>query len=197
MISRETNQKHLTFHSNTNRISLPSKYIYPLGWGKSDNISIERISVLASLKKNKIYSKPKIFSIGYEGKNIDNFIEILKNNKISELVDLRQNAFSWNKQFSRNLLGELAQYDIEYVNFPRLGAPSELRVEIKKNGNPDKFFSEYLKLLNKNIPYLNILDMISRQKNTAMMCMEADYNKCHRKIIGMKLEERGYDVIQL
>jgi uncharacterized protein (DUF488 family) len=176
-------------------VSLPKDYLIDLGWKTGDRILVERQENSITLNKA---DKPKIFSVGYEGKRRDNFIDLLDDNRITELVDVRHNAFSWNKDFSMKGLSEsLTACGIRYVNLPRLGAPKEIRVEIKENNDPEKFFLEYSAWLKSNTPYLDLLDVLARQKTTAMMCLEADYRNCHRKILGEKLQERGYEVIQL
>lgn len=177
-------------------ISLPKDYLIDLGWKTGDRILVDRTANMVTL--NKVDKEPKIFSIGYEGKTMKEFISLLEDNKIVELVDVRNNAFSWKRDFSRTSLSEnLAISGIHYVNLPKLGAPPNIRVEIKENQNPNKFFSDYSRWLNSNNLDLNYLDIIARQRTSAMMCVEADFNNCHRKILGERLENRGYEVIQL
>ena len=189
------NERTLIRQGGTYMVSLPKDYLIDLGWKSGDRILVDRRE--NSVMLNKV-DKPKIFSLGYEGKKRDNFIDLLDDNKITELVDVRNHAFSWNKDFSMKGLSEsLATSGIRYVNLPRLGAPKEIRVEIKENNDPEKFFLEYSVWLKSNTPYLDLLDVLARQKRTAMMCLEADYRNCHRKILGEKLQERGYEVIQL
>lgn len=189
------NERTLIRQGGTYMVSLPKDYLIDLGWKTGDRILVERQENSITLNKA---DKPKIFSVGYEGKRRDNFIDLLDDNRITELVDVRHNAFSWNKDFSMKGLSEsLTACGIRYVNLPRLGAPKEIRVEIKENNDPEKFFLEYSAWLKSNTPYLDLLDVLARQKTTAMMCLEADYRNCHRKILGEKLQERGYEVIQL
>lgn len=189
------NERTLIRQGGTYMVSLPKDYLIDLGWKTGDRILVERRENTVMLNRS---DKPKIFSLGYEGKRRDSFIDLLDDNKITELVDVRNHAFSWNKDFSMKGLSEsLAISGIRYVNLPRLGAPKEIRVEIKENNDPEKFFLEYSVWLKSNTPYLDLLDVLARQKRTAMMCLEADYRNCHRKILGEKLQERGYEVIQL
>ena len=177
-------------------ISLPKDYLIYLGWKPGDKILVERIENTVTL--NKFDEEPKIYSIGYEGKTMNEFINLLEDNKIVELVDVRNNAFSWKKGFSKKCLSEsLADSNIHYINLSKLGAPPTIRVEIKENQNPDKFFSDYSRWLKLNDPDLNILDILARQRTSAMMCVEANFKNCHRKILGERLEDRGYEVIQL
>ncbi|WP_290703857.1 DUF488 family protein [Ferroplasma sp. Type II] len=196
-MTHKVNENHRTLirQGGTYMVSIPKNYLIDLGWKSGDRISVERRDKSVFLSKAE---EPQIFSVGYSGKKKDDFIELLKGNKISELVDVRNHAFSWNKDFSmKNLSENLADAGIQYINLPKLGAPKDIRIEIKENHDPDKFFREYSAWLNSNSSYLDILDVLGRQKVTAMMCLEEDYRNCHRKILGERLQERGYEVIQL
>ncbi len=189
------NERRLIRQGGTFMVSLPKDYLIDLGWKTGDKILVERRE--NSVMLNRVH-KPRIFSIGYEGMKKEEFVNLLDVNKISELVDVRNNAFSWNRDFSMKSLSEnLAEKGIKYVNLPRLGAPKDIRVEIKEKNNPEKFFHEYSEWLRSNNPYLDLLEVLARQTNTAMMCLEADYRSCHRKILGEKLQERGFEVVQL
>ncbi len=192
------NEKHyrkLIRQGATYMVSLPKDDLIELQWKHGDKILVEKIGKSIQLMRS---GKPKIFSIGYSGRKIKDFIEILKENKIDYLVDVRNNAFSWNKEFSRNNIVEnLAAHGIKYINLPKLGAPKDIRVEIKEYGNRNKFFELYSKWLQLNISYMNLIDVFARNNNTVLMCLEEDYRNCHRKVIGEKLEEDGYEVIQL
>ncbi|MCL5786084.1 MAG: DUF488 family protein [Candidatus Thermoplasmatota archaeon] len=196
MVSKSSrNHRKLIRQSGTYMVSLPKDYLIELGWKSGDQILVEKTDRKIVLDK---VEEPSVFSVGYEGKRRDAFVELLKENMITELVDVRNHAFSWNKDFSmKNLSETLAGSGIRYVNLPRLGAPRDMRIEIKENHNPDKFFFEYSSWLQANSAYLDLLDVLARQKTTAMMCLEADYRNCHRKILGEKLRERGFEVIQL
>ena len=48
----------------------------------------------------------KIYTIGYEGKSIDEFIEELKNQGVKNLIDVRIRAGSRKKGFSKTALSE-------------------------------------------------------------------------------------------
>lgn len=189
------NERTLINQGGTYMISIPKDYLIDLGWKTGEKILVQRNENYVTLNKA---DNPKIFSVGYEGKSKEEFIDLLKENRIAELVDVRNHAFSWKKGFSLEALREnLALSGIEYAPLPRLGAPKEIRVEIKENNNPEKFFKEYSAWLMSNLSSLEMLDLVARKKTTAMMCLEADYRSCHRKILGENLEERGFEVIQL
>lgn len=66
-----------------------------------------------------------IFTIGYQGRDINNFIDILKNNEINLVLDVRYSAESQYKpEFSGNILKrELERSKIKYEHYPKYGVP--------------------------------------------------------------------------
>ncbi|MEM4255220.1 MAG: DUF488 domain-containing protein [Candidatus Norongarragalinales archaeon] len=141
-----------------------------------------------------------IFTIGYEGLNIDQFIEKLKENGIKQLTDVRQLAFSRKNGFSKGILeARLKQAGIRYKHFPSLGSPKALRDKLHEDWDYTHFFGEYRKHINDEDVIAEIQDLgaVSNIRKTAIMCFEKDVEKCHRSIIKEKLVENGFKVVDL
>ncbi|MBI5347320.1 MAG: DUF488 domain-containing protein [Candidatus Aenigmarchaeota archaeon] len=133
--------------------------------------------------------KHKLFTIGYEGKNIDEFIEILKKNEIKCLVDVRNNGFSFKKFFCRNLLKNLLEKSgIKFIAVPEVGAPKFLRDELKKTDNINRFFRKYERHIRQN-GYLPHLKTHINSERVCLMCFERNAFACHRHILTDMLEE--------
>lgn len=131
------------------------------------------------------------YTIGYEKKTIEQFIELLKKAKIKTLVDARRNPVSQYKlDFDKEkLAGTLRKNEIEYVHHPELGVPSEIRRKLSETGDYNWFFKQYDETI---IPKLNNkIDLDSLKHPIAIMCVELDPTKCHRHRIALALEERG------
>lgn len=80
-----------------------------------------------------------IYTIGYEGWDLADFIKTLKDNKIEVLVDVRESGASMYKpEFSKKVLKErIIASGIKYFDRPELGVPFEVR-EAYINGMPYK-----------------------------------------------------------
>lgn len=131
------------------------------------------------------------YTIGYEKKTIEQFIDLLKAAKIQTLVDVRKNPVSQYKpDFSKERLEEtLRQHAIRYVHHPELGVPSEIRRKLGETGDYDWFFKQYDENV---IPKLGEeADLQSLNYPIAVMCVELDPTRCHRHRIALALEERG------
>ena len=71
-----------------------------------------------------------LFTIGYERKNLPEFIRILKANGIENLIDIRNNNRSFRKpDFSKILLSKALEIEnIRYIEKKELGIPKNIMV---------------------------------------------------------------------
>ena len=140
----------------------------------------------------------KLFTVGYEGRDIDSFIAVLKNNLINCVLDVRQMPLSHKPSFSKSCLEEkLAQKDIMYVHLKELGSPKLLRESLKSTGDYSTFFEkmdEYLETQNQAIEraYKYVKD-----KTCCLLCFEHLSADCHRKIVARKIKEIDGNGLQI
>ena len=132
----------------------------------------------------------EIFTIGYEGRGVEEFICQLKHFHITRLIDVREIPLSRKKGFSKSALKERLEADnIEYLHFKTLGSPSDIRNKLKADGDYDYFFKEFSKYLSNNMePIMEVHNYISKGIN-CLMCYERLPNKCHRSIVVNKIKE--------
>lgn len=123
-----------------------------------------------------------IFTIGYEGLGIDRFLEILNEARVRTLLDCRYNAMSMNPDFSKNRLSShLKTRGIGYEHLREFGIPSEIR----KAGKAIEWYIENVK------PRIDLSVIDRFEQPVCFMCMEADVQRCHRKIILDAFREQG------
>lgn len=144
-----------------------------------------------------------VFTVGYEGCDIDEFVAFLRREKIEQIVDTRKNPVSRKRGFSKNrLAGALKTKKIDYVHVPALGVPREWRREVKDGEITRKqMFARYEK---KILPLADqeILALIKRsgRMKIALLCYEADPSDCHRSQVAArmrKLSKKKLKVIDL
>jgi ParB family chromosome partitioning protein len=134
-----------------------------------------------------------IYTIGYEGKEIQQFIDILKNNGIEHLVDVRFSAESQYKpDFNKSILArELERAKIKYEHRSELGIPYEWQNPYKDGAVPLECLEKYYKWhTEKEMDFKKFVIEIKDNGKTALMCMEK-YAKptrdqkihCHRHIL--------------
>jgi uncharacterized protein (DUF488 family) len=179
-----------------------------MNWREGDVILFEPNGEGVILKKNEFTRAidivlqgniRKVYTIGYEGKDIDEFVEELLENGIERLIDVRDRPLSRKNGFSKNsLMKILKEEGIEYKLFSELGAPKEARDELKsKLLSFDEFAEIYRNYLKERMDELRALELYVSSKKSALMCFEADWRCCHRSIIAEFLEKDGFEVIHL
>ncbi|MEI6634196.1 MAG: DUF488 domain-containing protein [Chlamydiota bacterium] len=132
-----------------------------------------------------------LFTIGYEGSDMDSFIARLEQSQINRVVDVREIPLSRKPGFSKTSLREkLEEEGIEYVHIQRLGSPKAIRNKLKEDEDYNSFFQSCSTYLNDN--YLAIEEAYRHvlEANCCLMCFERRPNKCHRSLVAEKIRER-------
>ena len=139
------------------------------------------------------------YTIGYEGKDIDAFLNELIQNNIQVLVDVRRNPFSLKFAFTKIKLQEyLEKRGIEYVHLGELGIEGEKRKGLETKEDYDALFREYeQELLPANQESLEKVINFGKTKRIALLCFEAHAQDCHRGIIAKSLKARGIKVTRM
>jgi len=138
-----------------------------------------------------------IVTIGYEGRNIDQFIKILVENGVGKLIDVRKNAFSMKSGFSKNSLkSSLEKCGISYLHLSELGIDSNRRKNLTKDGI-NKLFKRYALELDAKEDNINIITVLAQKERVALMCFEARESDCHRGVIAKRFRDDGLNVIAL
>ena len=138
-----------------------------------------------SEKNQYVQSAQMLFTIGYEGRSIEAFINILIQNDIRLLCDVRKNPLSRKLGFSKEKLQHITeQIGIKYVHIPALGIESEKRVDLKSVNDYENLFAEYSQTLSSRKMQLDYLySLLKKNCRVALMCYEKDPQMCHRHVI--------------
>ena len=95
---------------------------------------------------------PRLFTIGYEGTDIDRFVETLKIVGVEVVADVRAVALSRKKGFSKSALSARLMADgMEYLHFVELGDPKPGR-DAARAGLYDEFRKIYRRHLKQQLP---------------------------------------------
>lgn len=138
----------------------------------------------------------QIFTIGYEGKSIDEYIAELKEHRVALLCDVRNNPNSRKPGFAKKRLAErLERNGIAYRHFPELGIAREDRKNVVTPEDYRKLFDRYERrtLAKREETLGEIIALLADYPRIALTCFEADPQACHRSRIAGALERhRGY-----
>jgi uncharacterized protein (DUF488 family) len=135
--------------------------------------------------------EPGIFSIGYEGHNIDSFLDLLIQNEIETVADLRHNPFSMNMVFTKSRLsGYLGKIGINYLHIPELGIDGRYRKNLNDDEDYQKLFAFYSsEILPKQEDKVKRIVEMGKTNRVAMLCFEHDKDHCHRGVVSKELEK--------
>ncbi|MBE2254588.1 MAG: DUF488 domain-containing protein [Ignavibacteria bacterium] len=131
-----------------------------------------------------LLDKTVLFTIGYEGISLEEYLVRLLTNDIKILVDVRNNPLSMKYGFSKNQLKKYCEsLGIQYVHIPDVGIKSNQRQKLNSQNDYDRLFDIYCKVnLSKTIDSQNhILNLLIEHERIALTCFEANICQCHRK----------------
>jgi uncharacterized protein (DUF488 family) len=144
-----------------------------------------------NLQINKSFERV-LFTIGYEGNSLEEYLNKLIRNNVRLLVDVRKNPLSMKFGFSKALLKKYCEsVGVGYLHIPEVGINSELRQELDSQEDYDKLFKKYKKtVLSDTIPIQeNILKLLEQHQRIALTCFEANICQCHRKPLAEAIEK--------
>ena len=134
-------------------------------------------------------NKQSLFTVGYEGREQEEFVESLRRAGVKRIIDVRIRAGSRKRGFSKTAMQErLAQDGIDYVHLRDLGTPLEMLKKVRATGVYD--WDGYRDHMLQQTDALSAAEALVLEKQSALLCYEADANDCHRWIIADHLSER-------
>lgn len=161
----------------------------------SNHLSEKELEIIQQFKPKT--NTRSLFTIGYEGKSLESYLNLLIQNNIKVLCDVRKNPISRKYGFSKKTLKNACEaVNIKYIHLPELGIVSEKRKNLKNQKDFDNLFKEYEKTILPNQPSAlnHIADLIKDYNRIALTCFEASPNQCHRTNIANKVNEIKNDV---
>ena len=134
-----------------------------------------------------------VFTIGYEGAELDTFLATLALVGVEHLIDVRDVPVSRKRGFSKSSLAEaLAIAGISYTHLKALGDPKAGR-DAMKRGDYSGFVSIYSRHIacDDARQALTVATNIARTSNAVLLCYERSPKQCHRTIVADELCERA------
>lgn len=131
-------------------------------------------------------SAPGLFTIGYEGRSLEGYLNLLISNSITLLCDVRRNPISRKYGFSKNTLSKTCLgISIHYEHLPELGIDSEDRRDLNTQADYDALFADYEReCLPKHTEALaKIGRWMADGKRVALTCFERFPQQCHRHCV--------------
>lgn len=135
----------------------------------------------------------RVWTIGYEGHDVESFVETLRKARIGRVVDVRELPLSRKAGFSKNALAAgLQRAGIAYSHAKALGTPRPVRHALKAGGSVEDFRRDYLAHVRENMDAVEELERVASAERCALLCVERKLDVCHRGVLAGVLEERGW-----
>jgi len=132
--------------------------------------------------------KKEVYTVGHSSRSLEELIAILKDYKISLVVDVRR--FPTSRLFphfkKESLERALEENGVKYI---WLG---DLLGGFREGG-----YLEYMRSEEFEKGFRRLLDLIESNDRVAILCREKLWFKCHRRFISDKLVREGYKIIHI
>jgi len=127
----------------------------------------------------------KVFTIGYEGATVGEFLKALTDAGVKRVIDVRAVPNSRRPGFSKTpLRNALAEEEIDYVHLRALGTPADGRAAARAGRHDDlvRIYAGQLELPEAIAQGAQMLDLAS-ETPSAVLCYERDPADCHRTLL--------------
>jgi len=127
----------------------------------------------------------RIFTIGYEGATVGEFLAALEQAGVARVIDVRALPLSRRPGFSKSpLRAALKEAGIEYVHLKALGTPAEGRAAARAGRHEElkRIYAGQLELPEAIAQGAQMLEL-ARERPSALLCFEREPGQCHRTLL--------------
>lgn len=118
----------------------------------------------------------RIFTIGYEGSTVGEFVDALHKAGVERVIDVRALPLSRRPGFSKSSLrSALEEAGIEYIHLKALGTPADGRAAARAGRHQDlrRIYAGQLELPEAIAQSAKMLEL-ARERPSALLCMERE-----------------------
>ncbi len=154
---------------------------------ENDSAALRRV-----LEAGPVESSSRLFTIGYQGRTLESYLNVLIQENVTILCDVRRNAISRKYGFSkRTLAGACDGVGIRYAHMPELGIESSQRQSLESPADFKALFRVYERtILPKQEAALDkIRAWLRSGESVALTCFERDAGQCHRHCVAGALAQ--------
>jgi uncharacterized protein (DUF488 family) len=143
-------------------------------------------------KARPVANSPGLCTVGYEGRSLEGYLNLLLRNGVTVLCDVRRNPLSRKYGFSKGTLSKsCVGVGIRYEHLPELGIATEQRLGLDAQADYDALFEIYERdsLPKQHEALIKIRQWIESGERVALTCYESLPQQCHRHCVAEALEE--------
>lgn len=154
-------------------------------------------AALSRIRAERLKAEPKpLQTIGYEGRSLESYLNVLLRAGATVLCDVRRNPMSRKYGFAKSTLSNACLgVGIRYEHMPELGIPSDQRQELETQADYDALFADYERnyLPHQTGALTTIRGWIDKGDRVALTCYELHPHQCHRHCVAEALEALSKD----
>ena len=127
-----------------------------------------------------------IYTIGFTKKSLEEFINLLKKNKITQLIDTRLSRDYQLSGFAKSrdlkyVLEEILK--IKYKVIPEFSPTKELLKTYQKDKDWEKYEKGFMALIKERKLERFKDEVLDGKERVCLLCSEAEADKCHRRLL--------------
>ena len=127
----------------------------------------------------------RIFTIGYEGATMREFLCALQQAGVERVIDVRALPLSRRPGFSKSpLRAALQEAGVEYVHLKALGTPADGRAAARagRHAELERIYAGQLELPEAIAQGAQMVEL-ANEKPSALLCFEREPAECHRTML--------------
>jgi uncharacterized protein (DUF488 family) len=133
-----------------------------------------------------------LYTLGYEGLDINTFVARLQAVGTKTVVDVRELPLSRKRGFSKSSFKQaLAAVGIEYHHLPQLGCPKPIRNRYRADGDWNAYTRSFLSYVATQVAPVRELVKLVSASPACLVCFEADHTLCHRSFVARAARKFG------
>ena len=153
------------------------------------------------MPRAKLPTALTIFTVGHSSRSIEDFIELLRSNGVTQLIDIRTIPKSrHNPQFNSDALAaSLRAARVRYIQLKALGGLRHAKADSVNLGWRNasfRGFADYMQT-DQFAAALDRVIKLAEDRATALMCAEAVPWRCHRSLVADALAVRKIRVLEI
>jgi uncharacterized protein (DUF488 family) len=143
----------------------------------------------------------QILTIGHSTHELEAFLDLLRGQSVQELADVRRYPSSRRMPWfgAAPLAAGLGAAGIDYLHLPELGGRRDPVPGSPNGGWRVGQFQGYADHMASDefAAGLRDLEAVARDRRAAVMCAEAQWWRCHRRLLSDALLARGWEVVHV
>ena len=138
---------------------------------------------MAEPHPSKPSPRQRLFTVGYEGRPVTELVMLLRTHGVQTLVDVRLNAVSCRRGYSKNaLITVLQEAGIEYIHERELGNPVDNRAAYR-NGSRQAHERYRSRVRKHGQGAIDRVTERAKASRVALLCFEREADRCHRTAV--------------